>query len=122
MTRATAEDYTVMISLTGGLAVVMVEDGKIIETEAEGAIADVREDVDTDRYLHDVSAADLQHHNSSDHFQGRHIIYFFDRPIPVLSTKIVFTHFESCVALVGLRYRADAEETQCKCTSLSNLS
>ena len=54
MTRATTEDYTVMISSTGELAVAMVEDGRVIETEAEEAIADVREDVATDEYLHDV--------------------------------------------------------------------
>jgi hypothetical protein len=54
MTRATTEDYTVMISSTGELVVAMVEDGRIIETEAEEAIADVREDVATDEYLHDV--------------------------------------------------------------------
>jgi hypothetical protein len=54
MTRATAEDYTVMISSTGEPVVVKVEDGRIVETEAEAAIEDVREDVATDDYLHDV--------------------------------------------------------------------
>lgn len=51
MTRATVEDFTVMTSSTGELAVAMVEDGRITETEAEEAIADVREDVATDEYL-----------------------------------------------------------------------
>jgi hypothetical protein len=60
MTLATAEDFTVMISSTGELAVVTVEDGRIIGTEAEEAIADVREDVATDEYLHDVHGAALQ--------------------------------------------------------------
>jgi hypothetical protein len=59
MIWATAEDFTVMISSTGELAVVMVEDGRIIGTEAEVAIADVRGDVATDEYLHDVPGAAL---------------------------------------------------------------
>jgi len=60
MTLATAEDFTVMISSTGELAVVTVEDGRIIGTEAEEAIAGVREDVATDEYHHDVHGAALQ--------------------------------------------------------------
>jgi len=57
MTWATAEDCTVMISSTGELAVVMVEDGRIIGTEVE---VDVRGDVATDEYIQDVlGAADL---------------------------------------------------------------
>jgi hypothetical protein len=58
MTRATAEDCTVMISSTGGeLAVVMVEDGRIIGTEVEVVIADVRGDVATDRRARSCSPA-----------------------------------------------------------------
>lgn len=48
MTGATAEDSTVMISSTGELAAAMAEDGRTIGTEAEVAIAGVREDVVTD--------------------------------------------------------------------------
>jgi hypothetical protein len=75
MTRVIAEDYIVMISLIGELVVVMVEDGRIIEAEAEEAIAGVREDVDTDKHLHDVPGT---HHSSPENFQERHIVYFFD--------------------------------------------